>query len=41
LRTNSPRARTVLDRAVLTGFAPIADRDYDQLREAARLAGAY
>lgn len=41
LKRNSPRARTVLGRAVLTGFAPITDRDYDQLREAAGLAGAY
>lgn len=41
LKPNSSRARTVLGRAVLTGFAPVADRDYDQLREAARLAGAY
>jgi phosphonate transport system substrate-binding protein len=41
LKPNTPQVRTVLGRAVLTGFAPVSDRDYDQLREAARLVGAF
>ncbi len=30
----------ILGPARLTGFAPVADRDYDELRKAAKLAGA-
>lgn len=41
LRPGSPEALSVLERASLDGFAPTADKDFDRIREAARLAGAY
>ena len=37
LRAGDP----VLEAAKLTAFAPVADKDYDGLREAARLVGAF
>jgi phosphonate transport system substrate-binding protein len=37
LRAGDP----VLDAAKLTAFAPVSDKDYDGLREAARLIGAF
>ena len=39
LRPNSPEAEKIAWPAKITGFAPISDRDYDMLRQAARLAG--
>ncbi len=41
LKPESPEALSVLERANLSGFAPTTDKDFDRLREAARLAGAY
>ncbi len=41
LKPNSPQARPVLGTASVTGFAPVSDRDYDHLREAAGLVGAF
>jgi phosphonate transport system substrate-binding protein len=40
LKPGHPQSRTVLDAARLSGFVPVSDRDYDELRRAARLAGA-
>ena len=40
LKPGSSRARQVLGPAQLTGFVPVSDRDYDQLRQAAIAAGA-
>ncbi len=40
LKPNSETARKILKPALLTGFEPIADEDYEQLRSAARLVGA-
>jgi phosphonate transport system substrate-binding protein len=39
LKPNSAEAQQVAGPANITGFAPIADRDYDLLRQAAKLAG--
>jgi phosphonate transport system substrate-binding protein len=39
LKPNGPQSETVLGAARLTGFAPVADKDYDNLRKAAALAG--
>ncbi len=39
LKPNTPEAGRVSGPAQITGFAPIADKDYDMLRQAARLAG--
>ncbi len=41
LKPASPEALSVLERANLSGFAPTTDKDFDRIREAARLAGAY
>jgi phosphonate transport system substrate-binding protein len=41
LRPGSAEAGTVLGPAKLTGFVTVADKDFDKLREAARLAGVY
>ncbi|HWR71751.1 MAG TPA: phosphate/phosphite/phosphonate ABC transporter substrate-binding protein [Nitrospirota bacterium] len=41
LTPDSSKARAIVGPASLTGFAPISDRDYDLLREAARLVGAF
>lgn len=40
LKPNDPQSVTILDKAKLTGFVPVADKDYDDLRKAAKLAGA-
>ncbi len=40
LRPGDPQSARVLDPAKLAGFAPVTDKDYDQLRAAARLVGA-
>jgi len=40
LKPNSVNAAKILQSARLTGFEPISDRDYEQLRQAARLVGA-
>jgi ABC-type phosphate/phosphonate transport system substrate-binding protein len=41
LKPGDPEAEGVLAAAKLSGFASISDEDYDQLRKAAKLAGAY
>lgn len=40
LRPNDPNAERVLGAARLTGFTTVTDKDYDELRKAARLVGA-
>lgn len=40
LKPNDPQSDAVLGAARLTGFVPIADKDYDNLRKAAAVAGA-
>jgi phosphonate transport system substrate-binding protein len=40
LKPNDPLSDAVLGAARLTGFAPVADKDYDNLRKAATVAGA-
>jgi phosphonate transport system substrate-binding protein len=40
LKPNAPQSEKVLGAARLTGFAPVADKDYDELRKAAKVAGA-
>jgi phosphonate transport system substrate-binding protein len=40
LKPNDPQSDAILGAAKLTGFAPIADKDYDNLRKAAAVAGA-
>jgi phosphonate transport system substrate-binding protein len=40
LKPGSARARQILGAAQLTGFMPVSDSDYDQLRQAAIAAGA-
>lgn len=39
LRRSDPRTDAVLGPAQLAGFAPVSDREYDRLRQAARLVG--
>ncbi len=39
LKPNSAEARKIVGPAKITGFAPIADKEYDMLRQAAKLAG--
>jgi len=41
LKPNGPETAGVLAPAKLTAFGPVADKDYDQLRDAAHVAGAY
>lgn len=41
LKPNDPGNEKVLGPAGLTGFAPVADQDYDELRKAAKLAGIF
>jgi phosphonate transport system substrate-binding protein len=41
LKPSEPEAERVLSAAKLSGFSTISDKDYDQLRHAAKLAGAY
>ena len=40
LKPNSPEAQQVAGSAKITGFAPVVDKDYDLLRQAAKVAGA-
>ncbi len=40
LKPNDPRNEKILGAARLTGFIPISDKEYDDLRKAARLVGA-
>jgi len=41
LKPNDPGAEQILGSAKLAGFTTIADSDYDQLRKAAKLVGAF
>ncbi len=41
LKPGSTRARQILGPAQLTGFVPVSDHDYDQLRQAAIAVGAF
>jgi phosphonate transport system substrate-binding protein len=40
LKPNSPDAQQVAGPAKITGFTPVTDKDYDLLRQAAKVAGA-
>ena len=40
LKPNDPKNEKILGPARLTGFIPVADKEYDDLRTAARLIGA-
>lgn len=40
LKPNDPQNEKILSPARLTGFVPVADKDYDDLRKAAKIAGA-
>jgi len=40
LRPNDPQNGKILGPARLTGFVPVSDKDYDDLRRAAKLVGA-
>ena len=40
LRRHGPRTVAILGPAKLGGFTPVSDRDYDRLRQAARMVGA-
>lgn len=40
LAVNKPESLRILGRAMLSGFGPVQDKDYDQLRQAAKLVGA-
>jgi phosphonate transport system substrate-binding protein len=40
LKSGDPQSEKVLKPARLTGFAPVTDRDYDRLRQAAKVVGA-
>jgi phosphonate transport system substrate-binding protein len=40
LKPNDPQNEKILGPARLTGFIPIADKEYDDLRKAAKVAGA-
>jgi phosphonate transport system substrate-binding protein len=40
LKPNDPKNEKILGPARLTGFIPVADKEYDDLRAAARLVGA-
>jgi ABC-type phosphate/phosphonate transport system substrate-binding protein len=40
LKPNDPQNEKILGPARLTGFIPVADKEYDDLRAAARLVGA-
>jgi phosphonate transport system substrate-binding protein len=41
LKPGDPAAEKILDAAKLSGFAPITDKDYDLLRRAAKVVGAF
>ncbi|HEY6010956.1 MAG TPA: PhnD/SsuA/transferrin family substrate-binding protein, partial [Nitrospirota bacterium] len=40
LKPNDPKNEAVLKSARLTGFIPVADKEYDDLRKAAKITGA-
>lgn len=40
LRPNDPQNQAILGPARLTGFIPVQDKEYDDLRKAAKIAGA-
>jgi phosphonate transport system substrate-binding protein len=40
LKPNDPQNEKILKSARLTGFIPVSDKDYDELRKAAKVAGA-
>jgi phosphonate transport system substrate-binding protein len=40
LKPNDPQNEKILGPARLTGFVPVVDKDYDDLRKAAKIAGA-
>jgi phosphonate transport system substrate-binding protein len=40
LKPNDPQNEKILGPARLTGFIPVADKEYDELRKAAKIAGA-
>ncbi len=40
LKPNDPQNQKILGPARLTGFIPVSDKDYDELRKAAKIAGA-
>ncbi len=40
LRPNDPQSEKILAAARLTGFSIVGDKDYDELRKAAKIAGA-
>jgi len=40
LKPNDPRSEAVLGAAKLNGFVAVSDKDYDELRKAAKVAGA-
>ncbi len=41
LKPNEAESEKILDAAKLTGFVSVSDKDYDQLRQAAKLVDAY
>lgn len=41
LKPGDPSAEKILEAAKLSGFAPITDKDYDLLRQAAKVIGAF
>jgi phosphonate transport system substrate-binding protein len=41
LKPNDPKNEQILGPARLTGFIPVTDKEYDDLRAAAKLVGAY
>ena len=41
LKPNDPQSEKIMGPAKLAGFAPVSDTDYDQLRQAAKLVGAF
>jgi phosphonate transport system substrate-binding protein len=41
LKPNDPQSAKVLGPAQLAGFVPVTDKDYDQLRQAAKLVGGF
>jgi len=41
LKPGDQAAEKILEAAKLSGFAPITDKDYDLLRQAAKVVGAF
>jgi len=41
LKPNEAESEKILEAAKLTGFAPVSDKDYDSLRQAAKLVGEF